>query len=387
MRELIRVLCLCCAALILAACANRDTSDPPSPLVEFEEEAVFKTLWSTGTGSGNGERGLKLQPWVGTESIYIADHKGVISAYNKENGEQRWQIKTKLAISSGVGGNASMLFVATRDGELLAFWQRDGTKVWQTRTSSEVLAPPVANQNIVVTRSVDGNLEAFALSTGDRLWSNTYSVPSLSLRGTATPLLFYDVVIVGTDSGRLAIIAGIDGRLLREIPVAVPSGASDLERMVDVDIPVIVDPNRIAYIAAFQGRVIAIALQNAQTLWSRKMSVHQSMAHDFQNLYVVDDASHVWALSKADGGSSMWIQEKLHARPVSGVGVFNNAVILGDFEGYLHALDTADGRFIARARVGDAVNVAPLIEGNIAYILSADGNLSALQFERIATDS
>jgi outer membrane protein assembly factor BamB len=106
------------------------------------------------------------------------------------------------------------------------------------------------------------------------------------------------------------------------------------------------------------------------------------MSQDPWNLYVVDDASHVWALSKSANGSTVWVQDKLHARPVSGVSYLKDSVLIGDFEGYLHALDSSDGRFIARKKLGSGINVAPIVVDDVAYVLSSNGILSAIKLER-----
>lgn len=372
------VLCL----FYLGGCAVGDTTEPPSPLVEFEAEADFKVLWQQSTGDGTGDKRLALQPWVTRDAIYTIDHEGLLLALNKENGKPLWRVKTGHEISAGVGGGAGMLFIGTRNGELLAYWESSGELAWQAQLSSEMLALPAADQNVVIAKTVDGNLQAFALSNGEKIWSYTYNVPSLSLHGTAAPVIFHDGVIVGSDSGRLAIISTVDGSLFQEIPIAVPVGASELERLIDVDIPALIDPQGYIYAGAYQGRVVAVSLDKMRPVWSRKKSVYQPMAQSDRNLYVVDEKSHVWSMSKEAGGSTIWVQDKLHARPVSGVGYLSDAILVGDFEGYLHALDSADGRFIARKRFGDGIQVAPVINGNTAYLLSDDGKLTALQLNR-----
>jgi outer membrane protein assembly factor BamB len=65
--------------------------------------------------------------------------------------------------------------------------------------------------------------------------------------------------------------------------------------------------------------------------------------------------------------------------------LLGRAVIVGDFEGYLHAMDTADGRFVARYRAGDGgINVSPLVVDDVAYVLNRDGQLTALKLNYFA---
>lgn len=374
-------LCVIACALLLSACGAADTADPPSPLPDIEPEAVFKTLWRVDAGAGYGEFELHLKPFVTANTVFVADVKGRISAIDKSSGGEKWRVETGLAITGGVGGGGGLLFVGTRDGELVAFWQNDGRIAWTSPLSSEALTVPAADVGVVAVRTVDGNLQAFSAATGERLWSYIHPVPTLSLRGNSDPVIFAGGVLAGADNGRLAVLALSNGALLREIPVGVPTGSSELARLIDVDAKVIVDKG-IVYAAAFQGRVGALSLENVQPLWARELSVYQDMSLDQENLYVADEMGHIWAFERLTG-STVWVQDKLHARPVSGTAVFKNAVLVGDYEGYVHAMDIADGRFIARTRVGDeGINVAPVVDKDVIYVYSREGELAALTLQR-----
>lgn len=369
------------SALLLAACGAADTADPPSPLPDFAPEAAFKTLWSVDTGAGYGEFGLRLKPFIAANTIFVADMEGHVSAIDKSDGHKKWTVDTGYVISGGVGGGGGLLFVGTRDGELVALWQNDGRIAWASPLTSEALTVPAADLGTVVVRTVDGNLQAFSAATGERLWSYAHPVPTLSLRGNSDPVTFAGGVLAGADNGRLAFLSLSDGALLRELPVAVPSGSSELARLIDVDAKPIVDKG-IVYAAAFQGRVVALSLENVQPIWARDLSVYQDMSIDTENLYAADEMGHVWAFERLTG-ATVWVQDKLHARPISGTAVLNSAVLVGDFEGYLHAMDIADGRFIARTRIGDeGISVAPMVDKDVIYVYTREGVLAALILQR-----
>jgi outer membrane protein assembly factor BamB len=55
----------------------------------------------------------------------------------------------------------------------------------------------------------------------------------------------------------------------------------------------------------------------------------------------------------------------------------NNYVVVGDGEGYLHWLDKHDGHFAGRIKVGSAVFATPIVDKNVLYILTNNGNLSS----------
>jgi outer membrane protein assembly factor BamB len=58
--------------------------------------------------------------------------------------------------------------------------------------------------------------------------------------------------------------------------------------------------------------------------------------------------------------------------------VFDNAVAIGDFEGYVHLFSNIDGRPVARARVDKGfLSGAPVVIGNQLYVQSESGVLAA----------
>ncbi len=377
MRRFISLLIL---ALGLQACGSNDTTEPPSPLVNFEPEAKFIKLWSTDTGTGADKYLLKLKPYLNGDVLYVADHDGLLSAINRANGKRIWRVETGLAVSAGVGGGDGMLILGSSNGEIVAYAEKDGREAWRGKMSSLMLSVPAVEMGAVVARTVDGSLEAFAAATGAKLWSYKYNVPALSLHGTSSPVLVSGGVLSGMDNGRLSALALRDGRLLWETPVAIPGGRSELSRMVDVDIPILVDRGLI-YAGSYQGRVVAISIEGGQIVWASNNSVYNEMSMDTNHLYVADENGHIWSLERMVG-ATVWTQDKLHARPVSGTALLGRAVLVGDFEGYVHALDISDGRFIARYKTSDAgINVPPLVVEDTAYILSRDGELTALQLE------
>lgn len=366
----------------LLGCGAEDTTEQPVDLSGIDPEARFERVWKVDTGDGVDEQLLDLKPWLSGDSIYVADHDGSLVAINKENGKRRWAVDTGLNISGGVGGHGSLLFVGTSDGVLAAYWRDSGEQAWRTQLSSEMLSVPAAAANIVVAGTVDGNIQAYSTTNGEKLWSYTYSVPTLSLRGTASPVIYKGAALIGTDNGRLIGLSSREGRLVFEATIAIPAGYSELHRMVDVDAPVKVD-REVIYAAAFQGRIVAFDMRSGQIAWARDRSVYREMAVDSSNVYLVDELSHVSAMDRWSGVTS-WTQDKLHARPGSGVATYDDAVLIGDFEGYLHALHKSDGRFIARRKLGDAIRSTPIVEDDRIYVWTRDGDLYALALESIS---
>jgi len=184
-------------------------------------------------------------------------------------------------------------------------------------------------------------------------------------------------VLLGTADGRLVALSLYDGSVRWESAIVVPQGRTDLERMVDVDAPPVVVDGTV-YVVAYQGRVVALSLVTGALQWSRDIGSSAGLAVDRHHVYVVDDEDQVWALDRRNG-ASLWMQDKLKYRDLTAPALANNALVVGDFEGYLHWLSLDDGKIFARYQVhGDGVRVTPIVLDNTLYVRSKVGELDAL---------
>ncbi len=380
------------AVFLLSACSTleklgsvfdgddeEDESDNTEPveLVEFENSLPIEKLWSGRYGKGTDKRYLKLGPVISGSQLYTADRDGRVLAINVDDGSAVWEQRDKKhRISGGPGLSDDLVIVGTSDAEVIAREQSTGEVLWTTKVSSEVLAAPRSEQGIVVIRTGDGKLVGLDAATGKRRWIYDRNIPTLTLRGSAPPTIYDGVVIAGFDNGRLAAVDLISGKLLWETRLAEPSGRSDLERMVDVDTePVIYDFS--VYVASYQGRVAAISTRDGQLEWTREISSFRELAVDAEHVYVVDEQSRVWALDRFSGASA-WVQEDLARRALSGPALFDEYVVVGDFEGYLHWLSTADGSIMHRDRLDKKPILSrPVVAGEKMFGVSSGGELAA----------
>ena len=359
-----------------------DTSNvqPPEPLTEIDSDVRAVSIWSRNVGAGAGDQYLRLSPAVAGDTVYAAERDGDVVAYDVRSGDERWETSTDTPISGGPGVGEGLVFVGTSDGEVLALAADSGEIAWRRRVSSEVLAAPVASQGVVVVRTQDGKLVGMKAADGERLWVYDRAVPALSLRGTSAPVVAGGSVVAGFDSGLLVALALADGALLWESRIAVPSGRSELERLVDIDADPVVDGAWI-YVVTYQGRIAAVDRVNGDVAWRRDMSSHAGLGVDATNLYVTDSESFVWSLDR-DSSASVWRQDKLARRGLTPPGVFDRFVVVGDFEGYVHFLGREDGRLTARVRVdGDGIAAAPVAVDDLLLVYGRGGTLTALRVE------
>jgi len=77
-------------------------------------------------------------------------------------------------------------------------------------------------------------------------------------------------------------------------------------------------------------------------------------------------------------GSDVWRHETLLRRDPTAPVVYNTAVVVGDFEGYVHFFANTDGRPLARVRVGKGMIAgAPVVASGKLFVQSESGILTA----------
>ncbi len=356
-----------------------DNAEPPTPLVDIVATAELKKVWSQNIVKGTDELFIKLAPVILDDRIFIADTRGDVAALHADTGKKVWRIDTDLPITGGPGADENLVLVGSSEGDVLALANETGDEIWHTKVSSEILSSPREADGVVVIRTIDGKIFALDATNGDRLWIYDRTVPTLTLRGTSTPVISHGLVIVGFDGGRVTALELKAGKLIWETKVAISRGRSELERMVDIDSQPLVIGDTI-YVTTFQANVTALSLDSGQVLWQRDISSHSELGADDENLYLTDQEGNVWAIDRFSG-TSVWKQEKLAHRKVTGPAILGDKVIVGDFEGYLHWLDKSTGDLAARIEVeDDPILTKPIVSNDILFAYSSGGRLAAYTY-------
>jgi outer membrane protein assembly factor BamB len=389
-------------ALLLSGCSWFGSKDDdveeivPAKLVKFEHEVELKPLWDAKLGKGAEDRAIKLVPVVASSRVFAASADGKVVALQANNGREIWTVQVRDAyskeesrnafgdgsdiITGGLGIGRDIVVAGTSAGEIVAINQSDGSFAWRARTSSEVLAPPQIDRDLVVAHTIDGKLGGFSTLDGERKWLYSTSIPSLTLRGTSTPIIKDEFVIAGFANGRFALvdrergIAGADQR------IAAPTGSSDLERLVDIDGNMVVAGN-VLFIVSFQGRLAAVDLSTGRLAWSQEASSIVGLGEGFGNIYIAYTNSIISAKDMADG-RDVWEIEGLMNRDVTVPVSTGSYLAVGDFDGYLHIIAQSDGRFVARRRVdGKGIQSPVVVDGNRLFVMGNSGRLSVLEIQ------
>lgn len=376
---------LALAGLTLGGCSTIKgwfSGDPkpgdPAELVEFEPTMKTDELWSRDLGKGTDKRKQQLRPAYRGGTFWVADYKGRLTAVNADTGREIWEIDTELPFSGGPGLSDSLVIMGTENGEIHAFQADTGTPMWIARVSSEVLAAPAAGDGVVVVRSIDGRVFGLDENNGRRLWVYDRSVPLLTLRGNANPVIRAGIAYLGYDGGEVVALRLEDGALLWEEPIATREGRTELDRLADVDGEMVFVASDLL-VSSYKSRLSSLAADSGRLLWFKDIPSATGVTVARTNLAVSDRDGNVWLLDRRNG-ATLWKQDALTNRGLTRPVFVDDYVVVGDFDGYLHWMNVETGNFAARTKIGGkGFTGAPVVVGDTLYVYTRKGDLVAVQ--------
>ncbi len=362
---------------ITSMMGGEDNSHPPAPLIEYEPELEIEKIWEEQVGSGAQEYYLKLGLAISVGKVFAAARSGLLQARDLQTGDEVWEQESDFLFSAGPGLGDDMVIMGSSHGQVAAFSVDSGEQRWVAEVSSEVLATPVISNGIVIIRTIDGKVFALSEESGKQLWLFERDVPPLSIRGLSRPVIVEGNAIVGFANGKLLALRLTDGKLMWESTIAIPTGRSEVDRLVDLEADP-VESDGVVFVSSFQAGTFGVLEVDGDVLWHNPGVASKSgMSADWRYLYLTDKISQVWQLDQRNG-ASLWKQDELQYRDLSGPVVYEDYVVAGDFEGYVHWFSSSDGHQLARVRLTDeAIDAQPQIIDKTVYVYARDGSLAA----------
>lgn len=347
----------------------------PAELVEFKSRAALSEAWKGETGDAAG---FLVRPYLDGEYVVAAGGSRV-ARFAVATGHAVWKTDTGVKLSAGAGAGEGLVLAGGSKGELVALDAASGRLRWKVSLSSEVTGQLLVADTIVIARTGDGNVHGVSVEDGSPKWLYTRNLPALSLRGSGGMVVRDKVLYAGFPGGKLVALNPANGAQLWEATVALPRGATELERVADVMGNPVVDERQVCAVA-YQGRVACFDRQSGSLTWARDTSSNSGVTMDERNVYVTDDRDAVTAYDKATGRAG-WRQDKLARRQVTAPLALGAWVIVADGEGYVHVLSSEDGSFVARAKVDSSVRTAPVDIGPGFAVQTGKGSVVAFRLK------
>jgi outer membrane protein assembly factor BamB len=362
------------AAAGLAGCGSKSTRPKPTELQEFKPSLSPRSAWSMSVGDA---RTAALKPAVLENALYAVSGDGALVRLTPDNGRVVWQASVGERVSAGVGSDGFAVAVGTPRGEVIVF-DAEGKQRWKATVSSAVRAAPLVGRGLVIVRSTDHRINAFEIDGGKRRWTFSRAVPPLTLRAPSAMAFAGETVVVPLPGGRVVALSLINGATRWEANIAEPRGTTEVERLTDVMGTLAVD-GRDLCAAAFQGRLTCVDNTNGNLRWARDVPAGAGVAMDSERVYGVDGGDTVVAHARSTG-ASVWRNTQLAYRTLTSPAALPSAVVVGDFQGYLHFLRPATGELAARIRPDSSAMVAPpQVWANSLIVQSQAGRLERIE--------
>lgn len=381
-------LALCIATL--TGCSSSDDEEElvlPEIVNQFETEVV----WQESIGDGVQHYFSRLTPAIHNDVVYVANREGEVEALSLENGDTLWQTDVRenpafwpwettesAKLSGGILQAYGKIFVGSEHGYLTALDRETGEIVWRKTMPGEVLAKPAAGDGLIFVNLGSGKLLAVHPDTGEERWSFEQEVPPLTLRGQSSPTVANGGVLLGLETGKLSVLISENGYSAWSAEIASPKGASEFERLVDVDTQALIS-GPYAYAIAYNGNLAAVDIRSGNVVWKREYSSYRDLSMDSQSIYVVDSDGVVYGLDKTSG-IERWSQPALRGWYLTGPTVAGQYLALGDQEGNLHWLDKETGELVSREDFDSSgFFIEPVVAGDKLILYTRDGEVSAVK--------
>jgi outer membrane protein assembly factor BamB len=347
--------------------------DEPKTLEKISNAQNIINNWDL---SFDGENSLgNFTPSFIGNNVFFADSSGNIKSINSSSGKINWQ-KDINFLSTGVSAGFGILVVADIDGNIISLDQNNGSVLWTLNVKGEVLAPPVIDAKFVIVKTGSGELIALNKLSGDIEWSYRSKLPILTIRGSSSPVIDNNLVYVSFDNGRLGVFDLNSGYLVWDGAISYVSGSSELENLIDSDSSPVIDGG-LVYTTNYQGNINIFDIAQKRSVWQSEFSSFYSPLL-FRGLVILIDANSNLKTFFNKNLKQSWKTDDYLNRDLSNPVSFNNYIVVGDFEGYVHMIDPLTGITIVRKKISKKPIKKIISRSKNFYVVDEAFNLYSL---------
>ena len=320
--------------------------EKPMRLININEKKDIKFNWSQ-IFSGNNDLG-NFKPSFSSDSVYFADSSGSVKSIDISSGNVNW-IKQFKSLASGTASGFGISVISDVDGNVIALNQNDGSVIWSKNIQGEVLSQSVINAKSVFVKTGSGELISLDKNTGEILWSYRAKLPTLTIKGSSSPVIDGDIIYATFDSGRLVAFDIDTGYPIWDGAISYAEGISELENIIDSDSNPYIEGGLI-YTTNYQGNLNIFDIAQRRSVWQTELSSFYSPIISKGLIVVIDADSQIKSFSSKNLQES-WRTDSYLNRNLSNPISYEGFILVGDFEGYVHIINPINGTTVGRKKI------------------------------------
>ena len=316
--------------LLIIAC----TVSPKTNAGQLNPETLHLD-WKKDTGGA-----IQQSPLSVRDIIVVMPGKSLISTFDIENGESRWQFDTPVKLwPDSLSTTLDAVLIGGEGGRLVAMSAKSGIGEWEAELNAEMFSPPLVDRYIVFAatshvdstegKNSDQNAELLAInaSTGEILWRHATANHS-----QVTPARGGEMVYVGgseDETTRLYALSAAEGELRWKYEVV--DGAIDA---------VCANDDAVA-ILGHQGSLSAIDAHSGSLLWRMEFVANVSWLTGWENLIIFENggALRAWDILSGEPVWEYQTSSQAVAQPV----ILNSEIYLLSQDGEIINLNPQTG--------------------------------------------
>ncbi|MEM1381802.1 MAG: PQQ-binding-like beta-propeller repeat protein [Pseudomonadota bacterium] len=366
----------------------------------------IRRIWRTRIVSSKAKKGLLSSPPVVDEQrLYLIDAVGSVVAVDRQTGRSVWRTTltpdvrdrrasrynifarinpAELGFGGGVAVAGERLFVTSGFGFVAALDRNTGELLWQHEAPGPMRNPPLVAQGLVVAVSISNEVVALEQETGNVRWTYESFEESARFLAAAAPAFDGDTVIVPFSSGEVSSLNMANGRVQWQAVVSRTSRLNALSVLGDIAGSPIIDRGAVFSVSQ-AGQMAGIDLRSGNVAWEAPLGGFHTPWLSGETLFVISNRGELAAINRVDGRVRWnktlpeYRNEKKRKNRITWAGpvLAGGRLWISGNQGQMIAVSPQNGEVLERYKLKGNANLAPVVAGNIIFVLTDDGFVEA----------
>ncbi|SFR41986.1 Outer membrane protein assembly factor BamB, contains PQQ-like beta-propeller repeat [Yoonia tamlensis] len=357
--------------------------------------ASLSPLFAVSIGEGDSRRArITAEPVVAGGIVYTVDARATVTATTVD-GQPVWtrDLTPSRDRASDASGGAVMVgggrvYATTGFGEITSLDAGTGAINWVQDLDAPVNASATLRGDLVYVVGRDSTAWALDINDGRIRWQYSGTPSVANFDSGASPAVSGDNLILPFPSGEVVSVYPQGGIRRWSTVVSGERLGSAASLVTDIAGDPVIMGDRV-YIGNFGGRIVALDIKDGSRIWTAGEGALSPVWPVGNAVYLINDVNELVRLD-ANSGDPVWRidlpnftsertarQRRVHAH--YGPVLAGGRLIVASSDGLIRQFDPASGALIGTLEFPGGAASAPVIAGQVLYVVSKDGKLHAFR--------